>query len=94
MMLADDEAKLLAKALADLEAQFPTHVDPRALALVQFGAIAAGVYLPRIIAMRMRGAEEKAQRRQNKARNVTPVTEAFSPDQFAGGFDGFAGSTN
>lgn len=49
----DDNAKLAA-AFADVAQHYPIGVDPKTAAWVNFGIVAAGLYVPRVIAARKR----------------------------------------
>ncbi len=59
LALDEDEAKLLGKALLQVEQQFPTKIDPRMIALVNLAGSLGIVYGPRIVAIRMRVSEER-----------------------------------
>lgn len=75
------EADQLAKALADLEAQYPTQIDPRVMAWLNFAGVAGLIVAPRVFAYRMRAAQERQQRRQNRPETPpAPITsmEALS----------------
>lgn len=88
LALDQNEAKIYAQAVIDLEAAFPTQIDPRLLAVINFGGVAAMIYGPRIAAIRMRqNMDRKA--RQNGGSNgavmEAPATTIFeTPPHNAG----------
>lgn len=62
--LKEHEAKGLAHALNEVNKQFPTSINPKYAALMNLGATAAFIYVPRVINMRTRMRAEAAQRRE------------------------------
>lgn len=64
MALETSEAEMLAKALAGIEAQYPTQIDPRVLAWLNLAGVAGMIYGTRIFAYRMRKENEREERRQ------------------------------
>lgn len=54
LMLEDGEAKALAEALAEVNRHFPTSINPKYAALMNLGAVAGMIYVPRILNMRKR----------------------------------------
>lgn len=57
-----EEGDQLGKALLALEAEYPTKIDPKVLVWANLLGVCGMVYGPRIFAMRIRAATEKAQR--------------------------------
>jgi hypothetical protein len=78
LALDPDEAKELAKAAAEVQKHYDTVIDPKTLAWVQLGMVAASVYGPRMIAVNIRLKNEKAQRRQ-QASNVVHLNRNDAP---------------
>lgn len=64
--LDKNEAEMLAKALVELEAQYPTQVDPRVLAWLNLAGVAGMIYGSRVFAYRMRKENEKAEKEQER----------------------------
>lgn len=83
------EAKTLAQAVVDLERAFPTQVDPRALAVVNFVGVCGMVYVPKMM---------QINRRQKDARNASNANADKSglpgPDFFDPGFTPEGGARN
>jgi hypothetical protein len=69
LALDESEARELAKAAAEVQKHYDSVIDPKTLAWVQLGMVAASVYGPRVIAINFRHKAEKAARIQ--ARNAT-----------------------
>ncbi len=100
LALSPDEAKIYAQAVIDLEAAFPTQIDPRVLAVINFGGVAAMIYGPRIAAIRMRQNADR--KRPNPPPNEPIATQPFetgvhnagSVVAFTPESAGFAGSKN
>lgn len=80
LAIDENEAKTFAKALVDLEAAFPTQIDPRMLAVVNFAGVAAMIYGPRIFAIRMRADIERKARRASALPEPTAETGFTMPD--------------
>lgn len=65
--LSDGEAKSLAQAIIELERQYPTQIDPRALAWINLFGVAGAIYGTRLFAMRMEGMARRAARPERSA---------------------------
>lgn len=62
MQLTEQEAKLLATATVPVLEQFDFKPDPRFTAVFGLVVVAGQIYVPRAVLIRMRRAEERAQR--------------------------------
>lgn len=65
--LANDESKALAGAIINLEKQYPTRIDPRAMAWVNLIGVAGAIYGSRLIAMRLDAVTRKQAGQAGKA---------------------------
>jgi len=84
LALENEEAEKLSKAIEDLAKFYPVAIDPKKLAWANLGITAAQIYGLRIMAYRLRMANEKGVRgqgsgvREHKS-TPTPVTEMPKP---------------
>lgn len=65
-MLSEDESNKFAKAMLNVQSHYDFFISEKAQAWVNLGAVAGGLYIPRVIAIRKRKKTEKA----------NPVTKA------------------
>jgi hypothetical protein len=77
LMIGDDEAKSLASATINVLDQYDIRPDPKIEAMVTLIGVAAATYAPRVVAIRMRKAQE-AEEKKGKA-------GVYGPDGFAMG---------
>lgn len=84
--LSEDEAKALAKAVAEVSKHYNVVVNPKTTALIQLVGTAGMIYFPRILHIRM----ERAMR---KAKPVNPATpeDAATAEAMAGSRMDFSG---
>lgn len=59
LKLDESEADAMADAIKTLSKHYPTHINPKALAWLNFGAVAIGIYGTRFEAYRMRMKKER-----------------------------------
>lgn len=71
---------MLGRALIQLEQQFPTKIDPRVVAAVNLAGALGMVYGPRIVAIRMRLADERKSKRPSASVTPFPGIDAFTPN--------------
>lgn len=64
LVLEDAQAQALAQALADVQAQYGGVIDPRAQAWAQLGIVAASIYVPVAIKVRLRKQAERERARE------------------------------
>lgn len=75
MALDPVEAENLAKALAELERHYPTSIDPRVMAWINFAGVAGMIYGPRVFAFQMRKSNEREEKRQRPVEPQGPTAE-------------------
>lgn len=66
LVLADQEAEALAKALVEIERLYPAQIDPRVLAWINLVGTAGMIYGTRIFAIQARYASEREARRNSE----------------------------
>lgn len=71
LMIGQDEAKSLAKAIKQILAQYPVNISPKAMAFYQLMAAASVIYVPRMVGIAARKAKEASAKKQ--AQNMMPV---------------------
>lgn len=85
LALSGDEANALAEAIITLEKQYPTQIDPRAMAWLNLAMVGGMIYGTRLMALRLqnRGARQEAARRaadpMGGVRAGTPQGHAINP---------------
>lgn len=94
LVLADDEAKSYAEAIADVAKYYSPDLDPKLLAWFNLAMVAGGIYGTRLFAIRARlKAEEKPAAPANvvsmRKETTTAVRVAQTPaDMFGLGYSG------
>lgn len=88
MKLDNDEAKMIAEALANVQQHYSVVVDPKYLAWMGLIGVCVTIYAPRIgVLIMTKKAQNKKQVQNNPAENVTQMHKpvempAFNPQQF------------
>lgn len=72
LRLDQDEARELAKAAANVQSHYEASiVDPKTMAWIQLGMVAASVYGPRVMSYSLRTKAEKDEKRKQRSNVVT-----------------------
>lgn len=74
LKLDETEADAMADAIKTLSKHYPTHINPKALAWLNFGAVAIGIYGTRFEAYRMRMKKERETRPK-----IVPIQKQAQP---------------
>lgn len=64
LQLTEDEAQSLSDGIKEVAKYYPTHIDPKKIAVVNLIGVAGAIYAPRVFAYRKRVKTERASRPQ------------------------------